>query len=64
MIQIKKQIEIIINGEDVETLKNICELARITVDRAPYLNSEKTISHFDSKQTYQIENFLTKIFDA
>jgi hypothetical protein len=64
-ITINKQIEIRIDGSDVETLKSICELARRHFSTNVRIGGdERTIDEYDTRQTNDVENLMQQIFDA
>lgn len=57
MISIEKEVRVTIDGEDVDVLKEVCNLAKIEVDRCP------PPSKWDDKEYYRIKTFLDRIFD-
>ncbi len=65
MVKINKQIEIVIDGDDVETLKNICELARRYIDQhKKHEGDERTVDEYTTQQRGAMENLMQEIFDA
>jgi hypothetical protein len=55
MIKTKKEIEVTINGRDVQTLTDVCEYTRV------YLHSVNT--PLDAEQVQRIKQFLNEVFD-
>jgi hypothetical protein len=55
MIKIEKQVTLHIDGEDVKTLKDICELALYALDDKPARNFSYRLD--------DVKNFAHKIWD-
>lgn len=61
MIKINKVVEIIIDGKEIETLVNICEIARIALQE----RGHKGFCHIEgSGKGEAIESMMETIFDA
>lgn len=61
MVKIEKIVKITIDGEDIETLKNMCELARIAIkemgrNRFNYIE--------DMERGGKIDKLMQDIFEA
>lgn len=60
MVEIEKKIIITISGEDVQTLKNICELTRIQIARK---REHPELIGLTTEEYTKIEDFINEIFD-
>lgn len=64
-ITIKKQIHITVDGDDVQTLKDVCELARRFMQgRMHMLNGAPAIAEYNAKETQAISSLMEKIFNT
>lgn len=64
-ITVKKQIHITIDGDDVQTLKDVCELARRFMQgRTHMLNGAPVIAEYNANETQAINSLIEKIFNA
>lgn len=69
MIKVNKNIEFIIDGDEAKLLSDICELARIFIQREDphsqrHTNPNYLISSYTSKEIQKMENLMEKIFEA
>jgi hypothetical protein len=59
----EKTVKFVIDGDDSQTLSDVCELAR------RYINCSKnsptqSIAEFTSEEIRKVDTFITKVFDA
>jgi len=58
MINVEKQVKVTIEGEDVQSLSDVCELAR------RWLGKDISKGEYNLTQTHTIKQFINEIFDA
>jgi len=64
---IEKQVTITISGDEVQTLSNICECARVYLDQhlgRNWRRGEYDVGQWTGKETYAIGVFIDKILDV
>jgi len=65
MININKQINISIDGEDIETLKNIAQLAQRYIDKnRETFNGDPFVGEYQGRELKKIMDLIEEIFDA
>jgi len=65
VITIEKEVKIIIDGDDVETLRTICEWARAYAATREYKhNGENWIGAYSQKEAAVMLDMMDKIFIA
>lgn len=68
MVKVEKDITVTITGSDVDTLKNLAELARRFLDKHKTLNNgvtgEWVVAEFDVRQVNQMQELMSAIFEA
>ena len=67
MIKIEKQVRVVIDGEDVQALKNVCEAARVSFAQHPQTNgylAEHGIGQWTGAEVSAMFRFLDKIDDT
>jgi len=69
MIKITKEVEIKITGDDVQTLINVCELARYFIGEHKFkdtlansVNGIPGVSHYTGRDLTKIQNFIDENF--
>lgn len=68
MIKVEKQVSITIDGEDIQSLADVCEMARRYVsehkraEKSDGRSTEWEIGEYDNKAFIRITNFLGEIF--
>lgn len=67
MLKVDKVVTVTISEEDVQTLKNICECARVHFDNSPRYAHWRTgnydIAQWTRKELYAIGQFLNTVFE-
>lgn len=63
MLEIEKKIKITVDGDDVETVKRICELASRYIS-ASGAKAEDGVDEFCASEVQQIESAMRIVFDA
>ncbi len=62
MIETKKQTTVTIDGDDAQTLKNVCECVRVYMARSEW-KWGKELGAYPPEEAAHIRGFIMQIFD-
>jgi hypothetical protein len=62
---IEKSVKLTFDGQETELLSRVFELARRHIANNRLITAEgRRINEFNERETYDLENFMNRVFDA